>query len=766
MISHGGSLSSGRLPARRPALAAAGRTAGIAGAVLALAAGAVPAAGAATVPSAGDARPPTVAAAPAHSARATTWAVQPTPNPLIRGGNLAAVSCTSPTACVAVGWRINRAGTQVTLAEVWNGTSWSVRQTPNPPGARQTELVGVSCTSATSCIAVGDTFSPASRSMPVAEAWNGISWSIQQVPNPPNGGVFNGVSCVSASACVAVGGLSGTLNNLAFAGVWNGTSWSLQQTPNPPETRESTLLGVSCISASHCTATGSYGIGTGTATLAEVWNGTSWSRRKTPTPQTSGSLAGVSCTSASACTAVGSDGNGESLAERWDGTAWSIQATPNVNGEPTGLRGVSCTSATLCTATGRVQSSPGTPAAERWNGTTWSVQQVPAPQTMTGAGLNGVSCTSASTCTAVGSDGAALAEAWDGTSWSVQPLTTPLGTVGSRLTSVSCPSASTCMAVGNYLVDVGNDRAPLAEAWNGTSWSIAPAPASPVAPSFPGSAFLKGVSCTSANACTAVGYYSNSSGGLSTLAESWNGTSWSIQPTPDQPGSGEDFLQGVSCTSASACTAVGFYSKPGSFIEFSLAEEWNGTSWSIQPTPHHNTSVDHVLNAVSCTSASACTAVGSQGFETLAEAWNGTTWTVQPTPHPEQGQHLLQGVSCASASACVAVGSAYDGTLAESWNGTAWSIQPSPGPVTNTTAVSAGVSCPTVTACAAVWSTGHRTIAAGWDGTSWSLQQTAQPADSTVHLLGSVSCAPAGGCTAVGYYPTATGEFNLAEATP
>jgi len=707
-----------------------------------------------------------VAAAPAHSARATTWAVQPTPNPLIRGGNLAAVSCTSPTACVAVGWRINRAGTQVTLAEVWNGTSWSVRQTPNPPGARQTELVGVSCTSATSCLAVGDTFSPASRSMPVAEAWNGISWSIQQVPNPPNGGVFNGVSCVSASACVAVGGLSGTLNNLAFAGVWNGTSWSLQQTPNPPETRESTLLGVSCISASHCTATGSYGIGTGTATLAEVWNGTSWSRRKTPTPQTSGSLAGVSCTSASACTAVGSDGNGESLAERWDGTAWSIQATPNVNGEPTGLRGVSCTSATLCTATGRVQSSPGTPAAERWNGTTWSVQQVPAPQTMTGAGLNGVSCTSASTCTAVGSDGAALAEAWDGTSWSVQPLTTPLGTVGSRLTSVSCPSASTCMAVGNYLVDVGNDRAPLAEAWNGTSWSIAPAPASPVAPSFPGSAFLKGVSCTSANACTAVGYYSNSSGGLSTLAESWNGTSWSIQPTPDQPGSGEDFLQGVSCTSASACTAVGFYSKPGSFIEFSLAEEWNGTSWSIQPTPHHNTSVDHVLNAVSCTSASACTAVGSQGFETLAEAWNGTTWTVQPTPHPEQGQHLLQGVSCASASACVAVGSAYDGTLAESWNGTAWSIQPSPGPVTNTTAVSAGVSCPTVTACAAVWSTGHRTIAAGWDGTSWSLQQTAQPADSTVHLLGSVSCAPAGGCTAVGYYPTATGEFNLAEATP
>jgi hypothetical protein len=40
---------------------------------------------------------------------------------------------------------------------------------------------------------------------------------------------------------------------------------------------------------------------------------------------------------------------------------------------------------------------------------------------------------------------------------------------------------------------------------------------------------------------------------------------------------------------------------------------------------------------VSCSAATACTAVGyvSNGLassdRTLAEAWNGTTWTVQPT---------------------------------------------------------------------------------------------------------------------------------------
>ena len=758
MISYGAPFGTRKTPARPPAVVAMAWTAGIAGVVLALVSAAVPAAGAATVPSAGDAA---VSAGPAQAARAGAWAVQPTPNPLIRDGSLAAVSCTSPTACVAVGSTVNRAGAKVTLAEAWNGRAWSVLTTPNPAGAYQSELLSVSCASATLCVAVGDSSTPG-HDVPLAEAWNGTSWSIQQVPSPPPGGVggFRGVSCTSASACVAVGGLSGT----AFAGEWNGTSWSVQQVPSPPNGSATALAGVSCASASACTAVGLYYNGTPyTQALAEAWNGSSWSVQKVPSPKLGGSLNGVSCTSASACTAVGNDGNQFSLAERWNGTAWSIQATPNVRGLHTPLYGVSCTSATLCTAAGRYfTGSTGIPAAERWNGTKWSVQKVPAPRTTNSAALNGVSCTSAGACIAAGSDGAALAEAWNGTSWSIQPITTPPGTLGSRLTSVSCPSASACTAVGDYAANAGNTRVPLAEAWNGTSWSILPAPANP-STSSGGGTFLTGVSCTSPSACIAVGY-----DGSGTLAESWNGTSWSILPAQNQPGAVDDVLFGVSCTSATACTAVGYYQNQSTYpTQFSLAESWNGTSWSIQPTPDHSTSVSHVLHAVSCTSASACTAVGSQGFDTLAEAWNGTTWTVQPTPHPEQGQHLLLGVSCTSASACTAAGTAYDGTLAESWNGTAWSIQPTPGPRLSTTAASAGVSCPTATACTAVWSTGHRTIAAGWNGTSWAPQATASPAGSTAHMLGSVSCTAASGCTAVGDYATSTGALlTLAEARP
>ena len=107
--------------------------------------------------------------------------------------------------------------------------------------------------------------------------------------------------------------------------------------------------------------------------------------------------------------------------------------------------------------------------------------------------------------------------------------------------------------------------------------------------------------------------------------------------------------------------------------ERALAERWNGTSWSVQttPEPEHSYDLELKLLSVSCSESSACTAVGSydnthgHGKEPLIERWSGTEWKLEPSPSPtghseaeETAQWELTGVAC-PAYGCVTVGS-YD----------------------------------------------------------------------------------------------------------
>ena len=184
------------------------------------------------------------------------------------------------------------------------------------------------------------------------------------------------------------------------------------------------------------------------------------------------------------------------------------------------------------------------------------------------------------------------------------------------------------------------------------------------------------MSCASASACIAVGSYSNGTTGV-TLAERWNGTTWSIEHTPNPTGASGSGLSGVSCASASACTAVGSYDGG------TLAERWNGTKWTSEHTPNPapaspTGASENLLDGVWCASASPCTAVGyySTGSTevTLAARWNGTTWSPELPPNPTgASDSVLSSLSCALASACTAVGSYFNGTtgvtLAERWNG-------------------------------------------------------------------------------------------------
>jgi hypothetical protein len=334
--------------------------------------------------------------------------------------------------------------------------------------------------------------------------------------------------------------------------------------------------------------------------------------------------------------------------------------------------------------------------AETWNGTAWTVVPSPSPRAPGGAAeLNSVSCTSSTSCMAVGETLVLhepggflaphpLAEAFNGTTWRVVP-TLKLAHTGARLNGVSCTSPSRCMAVGNE----GTPRKPtlftFAASWNGTAWTFVPTPA----PLTPGGTALSDVSCTSSTSCMAVGYYGSGPGTQVTLAEAWNGTAWHrlTTPTPDSMGT----LAGVACTATAACLSVGGRAATGvTLVNATLSEQWNGSRWQVRSSPNPGGANFAGLNSVSCTGPTACMATGGgasgegeSGF-TLAESWNGASWSLIPSPSPGSFSDELLGVSCTSPGSCMAVGD-FEGTgnqftLAEAWNGTRWTIVKTPRP--------------------------------------------------------------------------------------
>lgn len=333
---------------------------------------------------------------------------------------------------------------------------------------------------------------------------------------------------------------------------------------------------------------------------------------------------------------------------------------------------------------------------------------------------------------------------------------------GNQLLSISCPTSTFCMAVGYWSVESPTyETQTLIESWDGSTWSLDSSPELI-------SSYLYGVSCSAPTSCMAVGYSSSNYVDQQTLAESWNGSQWSISPTPSpSPTSGQ--LEGVSCTGPSSCIAVG----PGT-----LVESWDGTNWSIVSSPSEGNNSD--LDSVSCNSAAQCQAVGyyinsTDSYQTLAETWNGSTWSITSSPSPGRGHNTeLFGVSCPTVSSCVAVGF-YGRTyksLVESWNGGTWSVVPSPNPTSLETELF-GISCRKSNDCVAVGGyypgTGsEHTLVESWNGSGWSITSSPSPqgsnnAVSPIPELDGVSCSKSRACVAVGHYLTRSKVKTLVE---
>jgi len=236
---------------------------------------------------------------------------------------------------------------------------------------------------------------------------------------------------------------------------------------------------------------------------------------------------------------------------------------------------------------------------------------------------------------------------------------------------------------------------PLLEHWNGTAWSIAAA-ADPEAPppawamstntlagpsgaSPVGRAALIGVAATSSTDVWAVGGYETDMGLTSsspspweTLAEHWNGSTWSVVPAPDvnlpEEVNGElaanDALIGAGASPDGTLWAVG-----GAIPESGLTFRLTAGSWQLVSSPamsaaqSYSSSGTAVYGPGYLPGLSPLTAVAVLGpsdawvVGAVILHWDGTAWEPLYTVNGESFGYLT-GVSASSSSGLWAVGGA------------------------------------------------------------------------------------------------------------
>ena len=241
----------------------------------------------------------------------------------------------------------------------WSSTTlpWSTPSPADPSGT------AISCTSATSCVAVANT-----TSLPIIETLSGTTWTMGTASlTPGDGGSLDGVTCLSSTSCLAVGDESDGTVEVSLLETLAAGVWTDAVLPAPAGLVNPELSAITCSSATSCVAVGSayQSVGSGdafasaTVPYADVLSGTTWTASQLPTPANSISptLTALSCPAATTCVAVGvyqdADGNEQSFIETLSGTTSSDQVVAPIKGWfGAQVGGISCTSATSCELVG------------------------------------------------------------------------------------------------------------------------------------------------------------------------------------------------------------------------------------------------------------------------------------------------------------------------------------------------------------------------------------------------------------------------------
>ena len=346
--------------------------------------------------------------------------------------------------------------------------------------------------------------------------------------------------------------------------------------------------------------------------------------------------------------------------------------------------------------------------------------------------------------------------------WTVVP-SADANTGNNILAAVTSVAAADVWAVGNSETATGGTQA-LTEHWDGTAWSLVPSPT-------PLESGLNGVAAASTSDVWAAGSFLNSASVEQALFEHWNGRKW-VQAK--SPATGPvTVMNGVAAVSATDIWAVG---QAGSSVDRTLIENFNGRKWVVVPSPDVGTG-NNRLDAVTAVSANDVWAVGTAQvaglFQTLTEHWDGIAWSIIPSPNPSgtgSGSEL-NGAAAVSSSDVWAVGDSNIGTLTEQWNGTSWAVVPSPSP---SGALFSTLSGTAVVSANDIWAVGEALNSSGipatlieqWNGTTWSTVTSPSPG-SAASLRGAAADPVSGQSWAVGSFTSASGaQQTLTEFNP
>jgi hypothetical protein len=224
--------------------------------------------------------------------------------------------------------------------------------------------------------------------------------------------------------------------------------------------------------------------------------------------------------------------------------------------------------------------------------------------------------------------------------------------------------------------------------WIGSAWTQLPSPNLGN-----GDNLLIDVDARPSGEVWAVGYYMDASI-RHTMVQRWDGITWDVVPSADF-GSGFNTLYGVDVISANDIWAVGNYSN-AQVDSRTLAEHWDGTSWTVVPSPNVVTGTNTLIS-VDAVSANSIWAAGAyvdnmDDAHALTMHWDGSSWTVISTPSPGPGQTMLYYNSLAAVSESEVWASGfYNDTsgpqqaMVLRWNGTVWSLQTTVNPGTDGT---------------------------------------------------------------------------------